>query len=274
MQELRFDDDIRFTAAVSNDQTRLQRALGAHELGLQVAVGVSPFVEAGKILALEADLFGFDTTGQRSRLARTTANLAYTPKVTVHRVNLSFPLTSLQVHAIEDGRVGDVRFEIDLNATLPQASGYPGSAQVTEYVTIAKSRWEQQLAQLGPSAAFEMAVPYPLGDPERDEVGRTLREAQRLLTVGEVRASILEVRRALEWVRENAGWDNPGSKKLGSQCNQTERWWRIQDALYSQTCGALHNDAFTKTFKYDRAEAETLLAMTGALLRNVRSTSA
>ena len=130
-------------------------------------------------------------------------NLAYTPKVTVQRISLSFPLTSLQVHAIEAGRAGDVRFEIDLNATLPQVPGYPGSTQDTAHITIAKSRWEQQLAQLGPSAVFEMAVPYRLGDLERDEVGRTLREAQRLLTVGEIRASILEVRRALEWVREN-----------------------------------------------------------------------
>ncbi|MFI9588429.1 DUF6308 family protein [Streptomyces sp. NPDC052236] len=39
-------------------------------------------------------------------------------------------------------------------------------------------------------------------------------------------------------------------------------------------CGALHNDAVTKTFKYDRAETETLLAMTAALLRNVPGTSA
>ncbi|MFJ5227969.1 hypothetical protein [Streptomyces sp. NPDC088400] len=43
-----------------------------------------------------------------------------------------------------------------------------------------------------------MAVPYPLGDPERAEIGRTLRDAQRLLIVREMRASILEVRRALE----------------------------------------------------------------------------
>ncbi|MFI1768991.1 hypothetical protein ACH41H_44135 [Streptomyces sp. NPDC020800] len=63
-----------------------------------------------------------------------------------------------------------------------------------------------------------MAVPYPLGDPERDGVGRTLREAQRLLTVGD-RASILEVRRALEWVRENVDWENPWAKKVASQCD-------------------------------------------------------
>ena len=74
----------------------------------------------------------------------------------------------------------------------------------------------------------------------------------------------------------------PGERHLGQPRieeasqpgNQTERWWGIQDALYSQTCGALHNDAVIKDFKYDRAEAETLLAMTSALLRNVHSTSA
>ncbi|MEU4659423.1 hypothetical protein AB0G32_36770 [Streptomyces sp. NPDC023723] len=57
MQELRFDD-VWFTVAVSSDQTWLHRAPGAHELSAQLAVGVSPFTEAGKILALEADLFG------------------------------------------------------------------------------------------------------------------------------------------------------------------------------------------------------------------------
>ncbi|MFJ7271995.1 hypothetical protein ACIQV3_36065 [Streptomyces sp. NPDC099050] len=269
MQELRFDD-TRYTVAADSEQTWLRRALGGHELGFQLAIGVSPFAQAGRILALEADLFGFGTTpGLRSRLGRTTVNLAYTPAVTIHRVTLSFLLTSLQVHAIEEGRVGDIRFEVDLNATLPQADGYPGCAQDTVHIGIAKSRWEEQVVQLGSSASFEMAVPYPLGDPERAEVGRTLRDAQRLLTGGQVRAAILEVRRALEWLRLNVDWDNPGSKKAANQCNQTERWWRIQDALYGQTSGALHNDAVTKDFAYDRAEAETLLAMTAALLRNM-----
>lgn len=272
MQELRFDD-IRFTTAADGDQTWLRRTLGGHELSVQLAVGVSPFAEAGKILALEAELFGFGAApAQRSRLGRITANLAYTPLVTVHRVNLAFPLTSLQVHAIEEARTGDVRFEIDLDATLPQVAGDPGCAQVREHITVAKSTWEQQIAQLGPSAAFEMAVPFPLGDPQRAEVGLLLREAQRLLTTGEIRASILEIRRALEWIQHHVGWDRPGSKKLAAQCNQTERWWRIQDALYSQTSGAMHNDTITADFAYDRAEAETLLAMTAALLRNVPAT--
>ncbi|MFE7580037.1 hypothetical protein ACFU5Y_00540 [Streptomyces gardneri] len=269
MQELRFDD-IRFTLTASSDQTWLRPALGGHELHVQLAIGMPSFEKAGRILALEADLFGFGKVPvQRSRLARVTTNLAYTPVVTVHRVSLDFPLSSRQLHALEEARNGDIRFELDVCATLPRASGFPGSTQATEHISIAKSRWEQQLTQLGPSAAFEMAVPYPFGDPDRVEVGRTLREAQRLLTAGEPRAAILEIRRALEWIQENASWDKPGPRKEARQCSQTERWWRILDALYSQTSGAMHNDAITRDFTYSRAEAETLLAMTAALLRNV-----
>ncbi|MFI6494348.1 hypothetical protein [Streptomyces sp. NPDC050564] len=270
VQELRFEDNnTRFTLEVG-EQVSLQRSIGGHELHFQAAIGVSPLTEAGKLLALEATLFGFAAPPiNRARLGRTTANLAYTQVVTVHRQPLVFPLTSLQLHAIEAGRTGDVRFEVEVDATLPQAVGYPGTAKATDYITIPKSRWEEQLAQVSPSAAFEMAVPYPLHDSRRAEPGQALREAQRLITTNHVRGTILEVRRALEWIQQNAGWDNPGSKKLANQCTQTERWWRIQDALYSQTSGAMHNDAVTKDFDYSRAEAETLLAMTAALLRNV-----
>ncbi|WP_086691238.1 hypothetical protein [Streptomyces recifensis] len=156
-----------------------------------------------------------------------------------------------------------------MEARLPQAVGYPGTAKVTDRITIPKSTWEEQIAQVASSAAFEMAVPYPLHDSRRAEPGRRLREAQRLITTNQIRGAILEVRLALEWIQQNVGWDDPGSKKLAKQLNQTERWWRIQDALYGQTSGAMHDDAVTRDFDYSRAEAETLLAMTAALLRNV-----
>ncbi|MER6620350.1 hypothetical protein [Streptomyces sp. NPDC000931] len=120
-------------------------------------------MEAGQILALEAYLVGFgNASGPRSMLARTTLNLAYTQVITVHRARLSFLLTSLQLHAIEAGRGSDMRFELDLNATLPQAVGYPACTPPTLGITIAKSRWEEQITALGPSSAFEMAVPFPL----------------------------------------------------------------------------------------------------------------
>jgi hypothetical protein len=268
MQELRFEGDVHFTIQV-DEQVWLQRSIGGHELHVRAAIGVGQLAEAGKLLALEADLFGFALPPvNRARLARTTANLAYTPVVTVHRQDLVFPLTSLQLHAIEAGRSGDVAFEVELEATLPQGTGYPGTAKATAYISIAKSRWEEQLVQVAPSAAFEMAVPYPLHDSRRHEAGQALREAQRLITENEIRAAFGEVRRALEWIRDNVSWDHPG-KKAAQQCNQTERWRRLLEALFSQASGALHNDTVTKDFVYTRAEAETLLTMTAGLLRIV-----
>ncbi|QOV43071.1 hypothetical protein [Streptomyces chromofuscus] len=270
VQELRFDENIQFAVEVSAQQVALRPLLGGHELHVPLSISVPKFIKAGRILALETDLYGFGTVpGQRSQLARYTTSLAYTEKILIHRLHLSFPLTSLQIHAVEEARKGDISFQVDLRATLPQADGYPGSTQATDRFTIAKSRWEDQLAQLGPSAAYEMAVPYPLGDPERDKVGRTLREAQRLLTAGESLSAILQIRRALEWIQQNCGWDKPGQGKRPRDCSQSERWWRILDSLYSQTSGALHDDEITRDFDYSHAEAETLLAMTAALLRNV-----
>ncbi|WP_436995818.1 hypothetical protein [Streptomyces sp. enrichment culture] len=228
MQELRFDDDIRFTAVVSTDQTWLRRALGAHELSIQLAVGVSPFTEAGKILALEADLFGFEATGQRSRLARTTVNLAYTPKVTVHRVNLSFPLTSLQIHAIEEGRTGDARFEIDLNAPLPQAPGYPGSAQDTAHITIAKSRWNSSSRSWG--RAQRSRWPCRLrsaprsGDAAGDDLRTAAERARHQRVTGRPGARpATETRTA--WQSSTTALQAPTSST--TDCPPCTRWTRI-----------------------------------------------
>ncbi|MFJ7275132.1 hypothetical protein [Kitasatospora sp. NPDC098663] len=155
-------------------------------------------------------------------VGRVTVNLAHRPTVTVHRQALVFPLTTAQLRAIEAGRSGDARFEVEVSATLPQAEGYPGTAVITDQISIARSRWEEQLEQTAPSAAFGMAVPYPLHESRRAEPGLALREAQRLITSGHIRAAIPEVRRALEWMQHNAGWDNPGSKKLANQCTQSD----------------------------------------------------
>ncbi|MFJ5019350.1 hypothetical protein [Streptomyces griseoluteus] len=67
----------------------------------------------------------------------------------------------MQLHAIEAARDGNVAFEVEVEATLPQAVGYPGTAKVTDRITIPKSTWEEQIAQVASSAALEMAVPYP-----------------------------------------------------------------------------------------------------------------
>ncbi|MFJ5811289.1 helix-turn-helix domain-containing protein [Streptomyces sp. NPDC093093] len=61
---------------------------------------------------------------------------------------------------------------------------------------------------------------WRLHDSWRAEPGRVLREAQRLITTNHVRGAILEVRRTLEWIQQNAGWDKPGPRKDPRQCTQ------------------------------------------------------
>lgn len=269
MHELRFEDHTRFTVE-PDEQVSLLRSIGGHELRFQAAIAVSPFTEAGQILALEADLIGHAPAPiNEARLGRWTGHLAYTPKVVIHRQHMHFPLTNLQLHAIEAGRSGgDVSFRIMMRATLPQATGFPGTADVTTYITVPRSRWEEQVDQVALSSAFEMSVPYPLHDSRRAIPGARLRAAQRLITRNEYRAAILEVRMALDWFKENVPWDRPG-KKNPRDLNQSERWWRIWESIYGQASGAMHLDEVTKNFEYSRAEAETLLALAGSLLRNV-----
>jgi hypothetical protein len=114
-----------------------------------------------------------------------------------------------------------------------------------------------------------MFRPFPLDDDPRGAAAQGLREAQRLLHTGEVRASILETRRALDWIEGACGWQWPGQKKEKTQRLQDERWAWIRSALHDQASGALHADAVTRNFDYSAAEAETLISMTAALLRIV-----
>jgi hypothetical protein len=98
---------------------------------------------------------------------------------------------------LEKQRTGDLRLKLQVNAVLPQAScGFPGATQVTEYITIAESRWCQQLAGLGRTLGAEMLIAFPDDDEMRHAVADFLREAQRLLG-----GAMLQVRKALETIR-------------------------------------------------------------------------
>jgi hypothetical protein len=55
-------------------------------------------------------------------------------------------------------------------------------------------------------------------------------------------------------------------KKAKGECTADERWALIRAAMEDQASGAMHVDPGTKDYKYTRAEVETLIAMTAALL--------
>lgn len=269
MNDLRFDAGIgTFTVNARQDSLWIHKALGTHSLELQLEIHTPQNPEAGLVLLLETNLFAPQPNAPRGWLGTASRTVAFAPDST-ERPLLRFLLTSVQILALEEQRNGDLRLELDVRAVLPQAAGHPGGSEVTEHITAAESRWVQQLEGLGRSLAFEQSIPFPAGDEPRQEAVDRLRDAQRHLRTGNIDGAILDTRRALEYIDENSGWNHPGPKKLKDQRTQDERWAWIRSALADQTSGALHKDTITKTFTYERAEAEVLIAMTTALLRLV-----
>ncbi|MGA5509462.1 hypothetical protein [Streptomyces umbrinus] len=266
MDELRFDAPIGSLAIGHRDNgLMILKDLGAHGLRLQLEVKTPAAPEAGRVLVLETVLYAPYSSGHRGRLGAAAVTLAFSPD-TVERPHLHYSLTSAQVRALEEHRLGDLRLEVEVRAVLPQAEGHPGCPPATLYIDVAESRWRQQLDALGPALVMEMSVPFPAGDDGRQEAVVYLREAQRRLRDNDVDGAMLEVRRTLEYIRLNSGWDWPG-KKPDKERTPEERWAWIRSALEDQASGALHKDAVTKNFTYSRIEAETLIAMAAALLR-------
>ena len=122
-----------------------------------------------------------------------------------------------------------------MNAVLPQSSGgFPGASQVTEHITIAESRWRQQLAGLGRTLGAEMLIAFPDDDETRLPVANFLREAQRLLGGNEIDAAMLQVRKALETIRNTGSWPWLAGKKDKGEITADERWARIRAAAEDQ----------------------------------------
>ncbi|MEU6987312.1 hypothetical protein ABZ946_28420 [Streptomyces sp. NPDC046324] len=271
MDNLLFDEPIG-SIAVSprDDNLLLLKALGTHTLQLTLDVHVPKAPEAGRVLILETSLQAPHANGMPIALAASNATLAFRPdQRTDHR--FTYTLTNAQLRALEENRSGDLRLEIAVRAVLPQAAAglYPGSSDIRLYLTVAESRWKQQLEGLGPSLAVEMLVPFPAADEPRREAVQYLLSAQSRVRNTDIDGALLDVRRTLEYIRENSGWPQPSSKKQPDQLTKEERWAATGKALERQASGALHKDAVTKTFTYTREEAETMIAATAALLRLV-----
>jgi hypothetical protein len=241
--------------------------MGTHYFPIQLQVGI-PQVggAAGRLLVLETTLYAPQANGPRAPLAAASVSVPFNPEGEVRLPMLQYLITSAQLLALEQRRTGDLHLELQVRGFLPQAaSGFPGASEVTEYITIAESRWRQQLAGLGRTLGAEMLIPFPDDDEPRRGVADFLREAQRLLGGNEIDAAMLQVRKALETIKNTSGWGWPGKKDKGDRTVH-ERWAVIRAAIEDQASGAMHVDPGTKDHAYTRAEAETLIAMTAALL--------
>ncbi|SHN22514.1 hypothetical protein SAMN05216499_12711 [Actinacidiphila paucisporea] len=266
MNVMRFDAGVGdFALAVPEESVNLLRGMGTICLQLGLEVKAPPAGEAGRFLALQADLYSPAGSYQRMLLGRVTEMLPFTPEFGIERRTLKFLLTAAQLHAINEARQGDLRLELETTGALPQAVGYPGSTTEVIHFSVAKSRWIEQLNALGPSVAFEMAVPFPLEDDPRAEPAQHLRSAQRRLLEEDTDGAILDARKALEWIRLHCGWTWPLNKDSRLRAKD-ERWAAIRSVVEDQASGSVHADAVTSTFTYSRDEARALIGITAALL--------
>lgn len=259
--------DSGATASVAQESVWISKGMGAHYFRIQLQVGIPEVgASAGRLLCLETTLYAPQANGPRVPLASASASVPFNPEGEVRLPTLQYLLSNAQLLALDRQRSGDLRLELQVSGFLPQAaSGFPGSTQVTEHISIAESRWRQQLAGLGRTLGAEMLIPFPDDDDSRRCVADFLREAQRLLGGNEIDAAMLQVRKALETIKNTSGWNWPG-KKDKLELTAGERWALIRGAIEDQASGAMHVDMGTKEYKYTRAEVETLIVMTAALL--------
>lgn len=269
VNQLRFDVGLGvYTVSAAPDSVMITKGMGTHYIRVQLQVGIPEVgTAAGRLLFLETTLYAPQgSTGGRAPLASANVSVPFNPSGEIRRPELLFLVTNAQVQALEQQRTGDLRLELEVSAVLPQASGkFPGTSPVTEYITIAESRWRQQLAGLGRTLGAEMLIAFPDDDEIRRAVAGFLREAQRLLGGREIDGAMLQVRKALETIKNTGSWPWPGKKDKG-EITADERWALIRAGVEDQASGAMHVDPGTKDYTYTRAEVEALIAITAALL--------
>ncbi len=81
--------------------------------------------------------------------------------------------------------------------------------------------------------------------------------------MGAARLALEPVRNHLETLRI-AG----AAPSRAKERSQTERNALLVEAAYSQLCGAMHDDEITKTFRYTRTQAATLIALVAGFVRD------
>ncbi|WP_328908028.1 hypothetical protein OG230_00035 [Streptomyces sp. NBC_00234] len=112
MDELRFDAPIGSLAIGHRDNgLMILKDLGAHGLRLQLEVKTPAAAEAGRVLILETALYAPYGDGHRGRLGAAAVTLAFRPDC-VERPHLHYSLTSAQLRALEEHRLGDLRLEV------------------------------------------------------------------------------------------------------------------------------------------------------------------
>lgn len=264
--ELCFEPPVGAIAISHRDKgLALLKGLGAHALRLELEVRLPAAAEAGRVLTLETDLHAPAGAGSLLWLGSAAVTVPFQPG-TVERPHMQYVLPNTLVRALEERRRGDLHLEVNVRAVLPQASVHPGCPDVQLRLDIAEDHWQRQLEGLGRSLGVEMLLPFPACDRPGHKAADHLLEAQRKLREDDIDGALSGARRALEHVERHSGWGRPG-KKPKRERDIGERWAVIRKAIEEQTTIGARPDATGKTFAHSRADAETVIALTAALVR-------
>ncbi|MFJ4873357.1 hypothetical protein [Streptomyces sp. NPDC088757] len=266
LDELRFEQPVGAIPISHRDESlALLKGLGAHALRLELEVRLPAVAEAGRVLTLESDLYAPAGTGSLLWLGSAAVTVPFEPGA-VEQPHLQYVLPNTLVRALEERRRGALRLELNVRAVLPQASVHPGCPDVRLRLEIAERHWLRELEGLGRSLGVEMLVPFPAGDRPGGKAADHLLQAQRQLREDDIDGALLSARHALEYIERNSGWGRPG-KKPKRERNVGERWAVIRRALEEQTAVDPRQGGADKAFTHTRADAETVITLTAALVR-------
>lgn len=267
VNQLRFEAGLgHYSVNVAPDSVWIFRGMGTHYFQVQLQIGIPEFgAGAGRLLCVETTLYAPEGSGPRVPLASTNASVPFNPEGEVRMSTLQYLITNAQLLALEQRRVGDPRLELQVRASCRRQPRAFLARPRSPSTSASPSRWRQQLAGLGRTLGAEMLIAFPDDDEPRRRVADFLREALRLLGGSEIDSAMLQVRKALETIKNTSGWNWPGKKDKPDR-TVDERWALIRAAMEDQASGAMHVDPGTRDHVYTRAEVETLIAMTAALL--------
>ncbi len=164
MNQLRFETGLgHYSVSVAPDSVWILKGMGTHYFQVQLQIGIPEVAAvAGRLLCVETTLYAPEGGGPRVPLASLSVSVPFKPEGEVRRPTMQYLITDAQLLALEQRRTGDLRLELQVSGFLLQAAaGFPGALEITEYITIAESRWRQQLAGLGRTLGAEMMIPFP-----------------------------------------------------------------------------------------------------------------
>jgi hypothetical protein len=263
---LKFDRNRWIEIRQTEHPVALQRGYGTHNAALSLTITAGPDFVPGTLLVLDAQV----ATAENNLFLGNTATIRTPLYPTPTPRALSLPLTNEQLLRLEDARRGrDLDLQIRYQAWLPEHDGGRQATEHQDRITIAASRWLQQLEVLDLGVGFTVTVPLPFQDGELKGAGDCIRKARHHLYDGEYDAAIGQVRRAIERMKPLAQWPAVSRTEDVKLRSQAQRWEAIRLSVFSQASGAAHDDEVTKTFSYSREEAEALIGMAASLLRAV-----